>query len=205
MKFQKCLIYQNVALVIFAKISTSSNQDIKLSKFKPEKTKMSIHETIPIEILVKILRELDHESIKVASVVCKYWRQIIENFELNNPFIIVFGGVTCQDVPVDVISGGLRKPKIPKFSFQDQFDMIYDCTMINHFGTILVCGGKTISQECYQLKGKTWAKHSNLIKMRFLRASAITTKDTTYLDIRNPCGISVVPSLHSVEPFGKYS
>ena len=139
---------------------------------------MSIHEIIPIEILVMILRELDHESIKVASVVCKNWRQIIEKFELKNPFIIVFGGVTCRDVPVDVISGGLRTPKIPKFPFQDQFDMIYDCTMTNHFGTILVCGGQRISQE---LKGKTWAKHSNLIKMRFLRASAITTKDTTFL------------------------
>ena len=141
---------------------------------------MSIHEILPIEIFVMILRELDYESIKVASAVCRKWRQIIEEFELKNHFIIVLGGGTWPKVSVDVISGGSRKLQIPKLPDQD-LPTVFDCTMTNHFGQILVCGGNpNIYQQCYQLKGKTWAKHSNLVKMR-LRASAVTTKDSTFL------------------------
>ena len=138
---------------------------------------MSIHQFLPNEILVMVLRQVDYESFKVASAVCRKWRQIIEKIELKYDFIIVLGGAT--NITVDTVFGGLNKPKIPKLPLDQS--IVYDCTMTNHFGTILVCGGQRISKECYQLKGKTWAKHSNLIKMRFLRASAITTKDTTYL------------------------
>ena len=138
-----------------------------------------IHEILPIEVFVQILWELDFQSIKVASAVCKNWRQIIEKFELKNPFIIALGGATWPNVSVDVISGSLRKPKIPRLPLDQP--TVYDCTMTNHFGTILVCGGNpNLSKQCYQLKGKTWTKHSNLIKRR-LRASAITTKDATFL------------------------
>ena len=140
---------------------------------------MSIHEFLPNEILVMVLRQLDYESFKVASAVSKKWRQIIETIELTYNFIIVLGGATWPNVSVDTIFGGLNKPKIPRLPLDQP--TVYDCTMTNHFGTILVCGGNpNISKQCYQLKGKTWTKHSNLNKMR-LRASAITTKDTTFL------------------------
>ena len=140
---------------------------------------MSIHEILPNEILVMVLRLLDYESVKEANAVCRKWRQIIKKIESKYHFVIVLGGATWPKISVDTIFGGLNKPKIPRLPYGQP--AVYDCTMTNHFGTILVCGGNpNISKQCYQLKGKTWTKHSNLIKMR-LRSSAVTTKDATFI------------------------
>ena len=41
-----------------------------------------IHELLPTEILVLVLKKLSYESIHLAGGTCKYWREVIKNFEL---------------------------------------------------------------------------------------------------------------------------
>ena len=132
-----------------------------------------------LKFLSKSSGNLTFKAFKLLVLFAKIGGKSLEKFELKNPFIILLGGATWPNVSVDVISGSLRKSKIPRLPLDQP--TVYDCTMTNHFGTILVCGGNpNLSKQCYQLKGKTWIKHSNLIKRR-LRASAITTKDATFL------------------------
>ena len=41
-----------------------------------------IHEALPREIFVMILRNLSYKSINVARGTCTHWRDIIKNFKL---------------------------------------------------------------------------------------------------------------------------
>ena len=41
-----------------------------------------VHETLPNEIFVKILRMLGYKSIKNALATCKRWKQIIDDFKI---------------------------------------------------------------------------------------------------------------------------
>ena len=46
------------------------------------KPAISIHEVLPKEIMVFILKKLGFTSIKVAKGTCKLWKKIIEDFNL---------------------------------------------------------------------------------------------------------------------------
>ena len=46
------------------------------------KPAISIHEVLPKEIMVIILKKLDYTSIKVAKGTCKKWKEIIDDFRL---------------------------------------------------------------------------------------------------------------------------
>ena len=46
-------------------------------ELKPANT---IHEVLPKEIMVFILRKLGYTSIKIAKGTCKQWKKIIEDF-----------------------------------------------------------------------------------------------------------------------------
>ena len=41
-----------------------------------------IHEVLPTEVLVNILKRLDFKSIMNAKRTCKEWKKIIEDFKL---------------------------------------------------------------------------------------------------------------------------
>lgn len=50
---------------------------------KAKKLKLAaIHEIIPEEIFVMILKKLDCESLAMARGVCSKWRNVIDGFEL---------------------------------------------------------------------------------------------------------------------------
>ena len=50
---------------------------------KAKRLKLSpIHETLPNEIFVKILKMLGYKSIKIALATCKRWKQVIDNFKI---------------------------------------------------------------------------------------------------------------------------
>ena len=46
------------------------------------KPAITIHEVLPREIMVFILKKLGYTSIKVAKGTCKLWKKIIEDFNL---------------------------------------------------------------------------------------------------------------------------
>ena len=41
-----------------------------------------IHEFLPLEVFVNILKKLDFKSIVVAKRICKRWKEVIEEFGL---------------------------------------------------------------------------------------------------------------------------
>ena len=41
-----------------------------------------IHEVLPMEVFVNILKKLDYKSITNAKGTCKQWKKIIEDFKL---------------------------------------------------------------------------------------------------------------------------
>ena len=41
-----------------------------------------IHEILPQEIFVMILKKLRHKSISVAMGTCRHWKKVIEDFDL---------------------------------------------------------------------------------------------------------------------------
>ena len=41
-----------------------------------------IHEFLPVEVFVNILKKLDFKSIVVAKRICKRWKEVIEEFGL---------------------------------------------------------------------------------------------------------------------------
>ena len=45
---------------------------------------MMIHQIIPEEIMVMILKKLDNQSLKRARKVCMKWRELIHGFDLFN-------------------------------------------------------------------------------------------------------------------------
>ena len=54
---------------------------IKMAKAKRVKLSL-VHETLPNEIFVKILKMLGYKSIKNALATCKRWKQIINDFKI---------------------------------------------------------------------------------------------------------------------------
>ena len=42
----------------------------------------AIHEILPLEIFVKVLKQLGYKSIRTAKGTCKKWVQIIEAFRI---------------------------------------------------------------------------------------------------------------------------
>ena len=42
----------------------------------------TIHEFLPVEVFVNILKKLDFKSIVVAKRICKRWKEVIEEFGL---------------------------------------------------------------------------------------------------------------------------
>ena len=55
--------------------------DSKVVKAKRMKL-AAIHEILPQEIFVMILKKLRHKSITVAMGTCKHWKKVIEDFNL---------------------------------------------------------------------------------------------------------------------------
>ena len=50
---------------------------------KSKKLKLAaIHEILPIEILVMILKKLGYKSLSFARLTCKEWKKVIDDFGL---------------------------------------------------------------------------------------------------------------------------
>ena len=57
-----------------------------MPKFK--KCKLApIHEVIPQEILVMILKKLCLKSIGIARGTCKKWKNVIDDFKIRQPYL----------------------------------------------------------------------------------------------------------------------
>ena len=56
----------------------ADSKDVNVKRLKLA----AIHEILPQEIFVMILKKLRHKSISVAMGTCKYWKKVIEDFNL---------------------------------------------------------------------------------------------------------------------------
>ena len=56
----------------------ADSKDVKAKTMKLA----AIHEILPKEIFVMILKKLRYKSINVAIGTCKYWKKVIEDFNL---------------------------------------------------------------------------------------------------------------------------
>ena len=89
----------------------------------------TIHEFLPVEVFVNILKKLDFKSIVVAKRICKRWKEIIEEFGLveivsskfqfgntierstafsNNTTIQYYAGGQCRQREILILKKRLR-------------------------------------------------------------------------------------------------
>ena len=155
----------------------------------------TIHEILPTEIFVDILKRLDFKSITNAKGACKEWKKIIENFKLVEEAsmkvrcIIVAGG-QAMGKSCEIIFGDFKNIQLPDLKYR-----FVGSSMALHDGEILLFGGRHLfggydenhkSRECYKLcKGFSSNFHSLLtdkddVDDRF-PSSAATTETATFL------------------------
>ena len=84
--------------------------------------------------------------------------------------IIVAGGF--QSSAVDFLTGDLKVKKLPILP-----QNIYSSSVVEHNGTILLCGGMNNAKQCLQWNHGTWKDHSTLNEKRVWH-SAVTTKNS---------------------------
>ena len=86
--------------------------------------------------------------------------------------IIVAGG--CGSSAVDFLTGdlGFKLPTLPH--------RIIGSSMVAHYGTILLCGGRYNEKKCLQMDHGTWKEHSTLNKKRVWH-STVTTQEATFI------------------------
>ena len=95
--------------------------------------------------------------------------------------MILIGGGSDNDynrlASVEVISDDARNniqlPNLPR-------QISYSPSMVNHNGSILLCGGYNNHQTCLQMEENGWTPHSNLNKERKW-ASAVATNTATFI------------------------
>ena len=77
---------------------------------KAKKYKLApIHEIIPKEILVMILRKLNLKSISLARRTCKHWNEVIYDFKIREPHL-------CKCVKDHIKSKKIKDNKLHNFS-----------------------------------------------------------------------------------------
>ena len=162
-----------------------------------------IHEVLPNEIFIMILKKLSYSSINISRETCKHWKATIDRFELvktvmrkyifkhndflksnvifsfsvkaNHSCIIIAGGWYMDSV--DVLAKGLKNKRLPNLPSD------FECTlMTKHNGAILAVGRRNQSEIgiCLQLDHGSWKDHSTLNKVRSL-GQAITTDIATFI------------------------
>ena len=151
----------------------------------------TIHEILPTEIFVNILKRLDFKSITNAKGACKEWKKVIENFKLVEEAsmkvrcIIVAGGGLDIGKKVQIMFGDFKNIQLP-----DLNDRLSGSSMALHNGEILLFGGchefggyeSHKNQECYKLwKGFSSNLHSFLTDNGRCYSSAVTTEKATFL------------------------
>ena len=58
-----------------------NTNDVKII-MTDQNRKIIIHEVLPPEIFVKILKKLGYKSIGVARGTCQHWKKVIDSYEL---------------------------------------------------------------------------------------------------------------------------
>ena len=87
--------------------------------------------------------------------------------------MIIPGGIGSH--LVDFFIGDLGIKKLPNLPLN-----IYGSSMVAHFGTILMCGGKYNEKQCLQFDHGTLKEHSTLNEKRVWH-SAVTTQEATFI------------------------
>ena len=65
------------------KISRLTFETFKMANIENELEQLDvIHETLPTEIFVMILKKLGHKSLGNARLTCKEWKNVIDDFGL---------------------------------------------------------------------------------------------------------------------------
>ena len=153
----------------------------------------SIHQILPEEIFVMILKKLDFESLIISRDVCKKWRNVIDGFELlsmqnffRSSCVIIGGGSTGkmgEKLDSIEVTSGLSKTKIQLPNLPDKINHF---SMFIHNGSLMFCGGyndnldQRISKGCYQLDKGKWKRHSALNRKR-VGAQVVSTEKGTFL------------------------
>ena len=175
---------------------------------KSKKLKLAaIHELIPAEILVMIVKKLGFKSISFARLTCKKWKQVIDDFGLASAALgkfefnknvlqaTVFHNHTHFSAKVSSIiiagGGGLDQGNIDflgaisditqKINLPSHFQNFNrNQSMVIHNDSILFCGGITTLKACHSLVNGSMKLHSKLNRDRLV-APAVSTKRGTFI------------------------
>jgi len=139
-----------------------------------EKKTKSINQVLPVEILEKILKNLDIESLCSARRSCQLWMKIVDDFTKKISCVVIAGG--SYKSSVEVLTGDLGTKQLPNLPEK----ISAGSSMVLHNGNILLCGGFYNEQKCLQLDHGIWKEHSTLNKERKFH-SAVTTETATFL------------------------
>ena len=102
---------------------------------------------------------------------------------------------------VEVLIGDLGIKKLPNLP---GINGIIGSSMVQHNGTILMCGGTRFSETCVQLDRGTWKNHSHRRKERYLQ-SAVSTNTGTFIfgGLNSPRTYEYLPSNSTTWLLGK--
>ena len=169
---------------------------------KSKKLKLAaIHEILPTEIIVIILKKLGYKSVSFARLTCKKLKKVIDDFGLAKDalgnfkidptyiFIIVkFFSLSLAKVSSIVIAGGFewkeninflgaisdvpRKINLPNYFLK--LRLTQSMVMHMHNDLILFCGGITSHRDWYSSVNGSLTNHSRLNVNRFLALTIST-------------------------------
>ena len=148
-----------------------------------------IHEILPTEIFVNILKRLDFKSIVNAKRTCKNWKKIIEDFKLveevsmKTRCIIVAYGEDSNNL--EILFGDFKN----WHNFLTSVLWGYShANLALHDGEILRIGGST--RECNKLlfASPNNEYHSVLTSLRMEPPSVVTTETATFVFGSNSYG-----------------
>ena len=102
---------------------------------------------------------------------------------------------------VEVLIGDLGTKRLPNLP---GIIGLFGLSMVQHNGTILMCGGTRFSETCVQLDRGTWKNHSNGRKERYFQ-SAVSTNTGTFIfgGLNSPRTYEYLPSNSTTWLLGK--
>ena len=164
---------------------------------------VSIHNVLPKEIFVLILKKLAYKSICASSQTCRDWYNIINDFKLIRLSLCKY---LCHEYCIElnlnpnsyfnstargssiIIAGGytgrkeLSSMEMISEGSTKNFQQCNNlpealCSLVLHKNNILYFD----SRFCYEIVDGSWKKHSTFVQHRGLSSSAVTTNYGTFI------------------------
>ena len=167
-------------------------------------TLAAIHEILPTEIFVMILKKLGSKSIWNAKLTCREWKKVIDDFRIMKSAIGKFESFKTllflshtkslsEKVSAIILVGGLAQNNIPNDQYVEiindwprrirnskTIEVVWRPSLVQLNDSILLCGGFNNNRMCLIIEKGCLKVHSTLNRNR-VRATAVATNSATFI------------------------